>query len=108
MGKPYVIEYDEVGKAHYPGHSNKSYEMYVEEYGLDIYALLIKNDMLFHSGSNDDIINYCRNPIAVHSYATAWAEIMANAELFGGTESVSFKIKKKKLLKALKFLTAYQ
>jgi hypothetical protein len=43
-------------------------------------------------------------PYAKHLYATAWSELFANAELFGGFESDSFKIKRKKLIKALKLL----
>lgn len=104
IGKPYVIEYDTEGRAHYPNHSQKSYDVYTELYGLDVYALLIKSDMIFHSATMEEIQQYCRSSLAVHSYATAWAEIFSNAELFGGIESTSFKIKKKKLLRVFKFL----
>jgi hypothetical protein len=104
MGKPYCIVYGEDGKAHYPNHSQISYELYVSKFGQNVYADLIKNDMIFHSGSMEEIKSYCKNPIAIHSYATAWAEIFSNAELFGGIESTSFKIKKKKLIRSLKYL----
>lgn len=104
MGKPYIVEYDSEGKSHYPNHSQKSYEMYCEKFGEDVFAELIRNDMVFHSGTMEEIQEYCKNPLAKHSYATAWAEIYANAELFGGVESTSFKIKKKKLIRALKYV----
>jgi hypothetical protein len=104
MGKPYCIEYDEDGKPHYPNHSQKSYELFKNKFGNNIYAELIKNDMIFHSGTIEEIKSYCNKPIAIHSYATAWAEIYANAELFGGVKSTSFKIKRKKLLRALKYV----
>ena len=37
-------------------------------------------------------------------YLTAWSEILANSTMFGGKESDSFKIKRKKLIQAGKKL----
>jgi hypothetical protein len=102
ISKPYCIEYDEQGRAHYPDHSRKSYEMYCRIFGHDERAMMIRDDMLFHTAKSDDYEKIWSLPYSDHLYATSWAELFANAELFGGIESDSFKIKKKKLLKALK------
>jgi hypothetical protein len=104
MGKPYVIQYDENGKAHYPNHSEKSYELYCERFGHDKFADMIRLDMGFHTFKDEQLIELCKSPYAKDLYATAWAELYANAQLFGGFESDSFKIKRKKLIKALKLL----
>lgn len=63
---------------------------------------MIRNDMKFHTAKGDDLKETWQLPYVNHLYATAWAELFANAELFGGMESDSFKIKKKKLIKAFK------
>lgn len=102
IGKPYCIEYDEQGKAHYPNHAEVSYRIYCERFGHSIYADLIRHDMTFHTARGDDLIEAWKLPFADHLYATAWAELFANAELFGGTDSDSFKIKRKRLIQAFK------
>jgi len=104
MSKPYVIEYDSDGKAHYPDHSLKSFEMYCDKWEYDEFAEMIKHDMGFHTLKGCDLIEHCKLDNANHLYATAWAELYANSELFGGFNSDSFKIKRKKLIKALKYL----
>lgn len=65
---------------------------------------MIKHDMGFHILKGQELIDHCRLPYANDLYATAWAELFANAETFGGFDSDSFKIKRKKLIKALKYL----
>lgn len=108
IGKPYCIQYDEEGKPHYPNHSEVSYQIFKERYGDGILAELVKNDMGFHACKGEELEELCKLPFAQHLYATAWAELFANAELFGGTESTSFKIKRKKLIKAFKHLIQHQ
>lgn len=105
MSKPYIVEYDECNKPHYPNHSYRSYELYCERFGYDEYAELIKYDMGFHTYKGEELESLVRLPFSHHLYASAWAELFANAELFGGCESDSFKIKRKKLIKAFKMLT---
>jgi hypothetical protein len=102
ISKPYIIEYDESGKPHYPNHSERSYEMFKERFGNSIYADLIRNDMKFHTARGDDLKEAWNLPFADHLYATAWAELFANAALFGGRDSDSFKIKRKRLIQAFK------
>jgi hypothetical protein len=103
-GKPYCIEYDADGKAHYPNHSEVSYKVFLERYDEPEFAEMIRHDMGFHKLKGEELEQHCKLPFADHLYATAWAELFANAEIFGGFESESFKIKKKKLVKSLKYL----
>ena len=78
--------------------------MFIDRYGDSIFAEMILHDMDFHTLKGDDLKETCKLPYASHLYATAWAAIFSNAELFGGTQSDSFKIKRKKLIKAFRFL----
>jgi len=103
-GKPFCYTVDENGKEHYPNHSQVSFEKYIEMFGETDYANMILHDMDFHTKRGDEIKEIWKLPYADHLYATAWAELFANAAIFGGTESDSFKIKRKRLLKALKIL----
>lgn len=107
-GKPFCIEYGEDGKEHYPNHSEISYQTYIEMFGEAIpfreYAEMILHDMDFHTKRGTELVEVWNLPYADHLYASAWAEIFANAEIFGGVESESFKIKRKRLVKALGFL----
>lgn len=102
ISKPYVIEYDEKGNPHYPNHSYHSHLLYIQRYGHDEYADMILHDMDFHKKRGNELDNVWKLPYSSHLYATAWAEIYANSELFGGLDSTSFKIKRKQLVKALK------
>jgi hypothetical protein len=101
ISKPYIIEYDENGNPHYPNHSYHSHLLYIERFGHDQYADMILHDMDFHKKRGDDINKVWLLHYSNHLYATAWAEIYANSELFGGIDSTSFKIKRKQLIKAL-------
>jgi hypothetical protein len=101
-GKPFCQTIDENGKEHYPNHSEMSAKKYIEMFGSGPVADMILHDMDFHTKRGDDLVNTWRLSFADHLYATAWAEIFANAELFGGRESDSFKIKRKRLIQALK------
>lgn len=100
-GKPFCLYYDDEGKKHFPDHANVSYKIWSELFPeeKDIQNL-IKHDMDFHTLKGDDLINIWSNPLAPTLYFTAWAEIIANSKMFGGFDSTSFKIKKKKLIQA--------
>lgn len=105
IGKPYCIEYDEVGREHYPNHEELSALIYMEWTGEtlnDRDPQLILNDMAFHKARGEAIKEAWALPYADHIYATSWASLEANAESFGGRESDSYKIKRKHLLKCLK------
>lgn len=98
-GKPYCLTYDSSGKKHFPQHSEKSYYTWLDHGGDDKTAQLIKMDMLIHTIKTNDIDNFIKNPEAITLLIVGLAEIHANAELFGGIESVSFKIKWKQINK---------
>lgn len=105
IGKPYCIEYDEDGKAHYPNHSAISHQTYCDTFNAcpnSMTAQLILHDMDFHTARGEQICETWKLPFSDHLMATAWAELEANAELFGGRDSTSYKIKRKQLLKCLK------
>lgn len=90
-GKPYCKE----GNS-YPNHAEVSANTWLALHPEDhLVAELMRHDMDFHLGTHD-----WSSPLAPTLYLTAWAELFANASVFGGVESTSFKIKKKRLIKA--------
>jgi len=105
-GKPYCITYDETGREHYPNHSEVSSKRFLSIFGESFReeSEMILHDMDFHTLRGEDLLSTCNLPFADHLYATAWSELFANAEIFGGIESDSFKIKRKRLIKALKIM----
>lgn len=101
-GKPYCLTIDSENKNHYPNHAEESAQIHAQYFDCKIANTLIKNDMVFHQ-SNASELNFWleknQDKKMISSlYLTAWAEIFANSQLFGGFESEGFKIKKKKLL----------
>lgn len=104
-GKPLCLTVDETGRKHYPDHARWSKEQFLKLFPEEQQAAyLIEHDMDWHLAKNNaDFERLSKEPHAFTLYLTAWAEIHANAVLFGGTESDSFKIKRKRLEKALKF-----
>ena len=101
--KPYIRIIDESGKEHYPNHSFESSKRYIAEHGHDQFADMILHDMDFHTKRGEELKETWSLPYSDDLYFTAWSEIFANAELFGGRESDSFKIKRKRLIKAFKY-----
>lgn len=97
-GKPLVAEFKN-GKMHFSGHEYYSAYVYNSFLGKDRQVLrLIKNDMLIHKSKACDVGKL----LALRERATllivSLAEVHANAELFGGVKSDSFKIKYKKIV----------
>lgn len=104
-GKHLTLQVDESGRRHFPNHAATSAEQYRKVFPLDdLTAELIEQDMAFHVARGDALLETCRHPYAPELYLTAWAEIGANAEMFGGTKSQSYKIKAKRLQQAGKKL----
>jgi hypothetical protein len=91
-GKPYCLSLDDQGKRHFPNHADKSYEIW-KEIGNYQAAKLMKMDMLIHTIKNDQIDEFIKHPEAITLLIVGLAEIHANAEMFGGFDSTSFKIK---------------
>lgn len=101
ISKPFIKQIDESGKVHYPDHANKSAELFRNHIRNDnIIIDLIGLDMLCHTSSFEEI---CKLKLPTKIICTllisALAELHSNAELFGGIESDSFKIKFKRLEK---------
>ena len=108
-GKHLTLTVDDTGRRHYPGHAQASAEQYRLIFPQQsLIAELIAMDMEFHTLRGADLITLWEHPHASSLYLTAWAEIYANAQMFGGTASESFKIKRSRLIQAGKkspFLT---
>lgn len=103
-GKPRCRIVDEQGKQHFPNHAQVSYDVWLEAGGDTETAWYILHDMDFHILKGDDVKDLINDPRAVGLLLTAWAEVHANAQMFGGIESASFKIKRKHLEKQTKLL----
>lgn len=92
-GKPNCLELDEQGRSHFPNHADVSAKVFSEIFSNSRVENLIKSDMIVHTMSAADVPEFAKRDEAVSLLLTALAEIHANAEMFGGIESTSFKIK---------------
>lgn len=96
-GKPFCRTVDEDGRQHFPDHANVSKAIWLRHGGDQKIGDLIGMDMDAHLLKADDIPEFASRPQACALLLTALAEIHANASMFGGIESTSFKIKWKHL-----------
>lgn len=95
-GKPVCAD-----NGHFPDHAEHSANQWALLFPEDpIVADLMRMDMQFHSMNAADAAIFWEHPLAPTLYVTAWAEIRSNASMFGGEDSVSFKMKKKRLDRA--------
>jgi len=92
-GKPYCLTYDENGKRHFPNHAEKSYQTWLSVDGDPQVAKLIKLDMVIHTLKADEVDDFIKHPEAITLLLAGLAEVHANAKMFGGMDSTSFKIK---------------
>lgn len=92
-GKPYCIEYDEQGKRHFPDHSEVSYRTWMSFSEDQVVGNLIRGDMLIHQIKAAEVDDFIKRPDAITLLIVGLAEIHANAQMFGGLNSTSFKIK---------------
>lgn len=98
-GKHLTLEVGEDGKRRFPNHAEVSALQYQHLFPDDGFTInLIRKDMDFHILRGEELEELCKHPLAHILYFTAWAEINANAEMFGGTNSDSYKIKAKRLI----------
>ncbi len=105
-GKPYTLEIDAEGRRHFPNHAQVSAEIFRRLFpGDEISARLIEKDMLCHTLKGEEAEKFASDPDAPTLIITAWAELHSNAEkIFGGLDSTSFKIKRKKLIKMVNII----
>jgi hypothetical protein len=100
-GKPFCIEYDLTGKRRFPNHAEISKKIWNSVGGNELVGKLIGEDMVIHTCTASDIAVKlssewsCQDSITL--LIASLAEIHANASMFGGIESTSFKIKYKKV-----------
>lgn len=100
-GKPYCLEIDEEGRRHFPDHAVAS-ERVAREAGLpDEVCRLIGRDMEVHLLKDAGVEAFIAQGMtgALTLLITGLCEIHANASMFGGIESVSFKQKYKQINK---------
>jgi hypothetical protein len=98
IGKPFCLEIDFYGKQHFPDHANVSEYVYRRHFNQEetVVSRLIKMDMDIHT-KDLDIEKFCNRKEAITLLLVGLCELHSNCEMFGGIESVSFKIKWKKL-----------
>lgn len=101
-GKPYCLTIDEQGKRHFPNHAQVSYDTWIQATGDEQIGWYILHDMDMHVLRGDCLDQLLKDSRSLDLLLMAYSEIHANASMFGGIESTSFKIKKKKLDKAFK------
>lgn len=96
-GKPFVQIVDTDGRTHFPDHAAASERMWLKAGGDVEVGRLIRMDMDAHLLKGGQIADFASRPQAATLLLTALAEVHANAEMFGGLNSDSFKIKIKHL-----------
>jgi hypothetical protein len=89
-GKPYCKS---DGKRKFPNHAEVSYLRWLDVGGKLSTARLMKFDMMVHTMKSADVDTFAALPEAATLLLVGLAEIHANATIFGGMESTSFKIK---------------
>jgi hypothetical protein len=92
-GKPRCRTIDENGRQHFPGHAIHSEAVWLEAGGDAAAGRLIGLDMVVHEMFAAEILSFALIPESATLWLTALSEIHANAVLFGGMDTVSFKSK---------------
>jgi hypothetical protein len=98
-GKPFCLLVDSDGKRHFPNHSQVSFYYFNQVFDNPVAAQLVKHDMDIHTLKSDGVEEFCNNPYALTLLLTGISETHSNAQMFGGVESDSFKIKNKNISK---------
>lgn len=96
-GKPRVHSVDELGRAHFPEHARASAALWRELGGGEQEAWLMEHDMLLHAGSSEECQALAGHHLAPALLFASLAELHANAQMFGGTQTDNFKAKAKRL-----------
>lgn len=107
LGKPYCREIDADGKVHYPNHAEVSAEIWLALGDKREIGDLIRDDMLCHTLRPAGATAFASNPNALMLLVTALCELHANASMFGGISSDSFKAKFKRLEKSGNIIVSY-
>jgi len=95
IGKPFCKTYDiDTKNSHFYNHEKISSEIYP---GNDEIKNLIASDMIIHKIKEKDMDVFSTKEESISLLLTGLSEIHANAEMFGGINSTSFKIKYKQI-----------
>jgi len=101
LGKPYCRCVDENGKVHFPNHAETSQYVWSCVGGDETVGRLIKDDMVIHVASTEEIERKLNEEWdvadAVTLFIAALSELHSNAKMFSGLESDNFKGKWKKV-----------
>lgn len=96
-GKPFCEEKDEQGRVHFPKHASVSGELWKYMERNKKVGELIFQDMDIHLLKAIGIEEFAARDTALTLLLTGLSEVHANASMFGGIDSVSFKIKYKQI-----------
>lgn len=96
-GKPYCRTVDDQGRQHFPDHAAVSGRVWQSIGGNPLVGQLIQRDMEIHQIKDCDVDSFIANGYSRELLLTGLAEIHANASMFGGIDSISFKIKYKQI-----------
>jgi hypothetical protein len=96
-GKWRCLTIDDDGKRHFPNHAEVSYQIFKQAFNDNVAAELILHDMDIHLLKSDGVEDFCKNPHSTTLLLSGLAELHSNCNLFGGTNSTSFKIKLKSI-----------
>lgn len=105
-GKPECLVIGDDGRRHFPDHAKASESVATQLGCSDDVTWLIANDMWMHTCSAEDVnrVGLLRHDLIRVQMLVAFAEIHANAAMFGGIQTTSFKIKYKHVVKRAKVL----
>jgi hypothetical protein len=95
-GKPFCLTFGDDGRRHFPNHAQVSRETWLSLGECPEVGELIGMDMDVHL-LKEGVPEFAKRPQAAALLLTGLAEVHANAGLFGGVDSTSFKIKYKHL-----------
>lgn len=102
VGKPFCQVLDIDGKSHFPDHANISAQI-LSVMGKNCAVCdLARDDMDIHVLNSEKLSSKMQKWTSIHAITllmTSLAEIHANATIFGGIDSISFKIKFKNIKK---------
>ena len=94
-GKPYCIV-EQNNNIHFTNHANISYEIWTSLFpDQNQVASLIKMDMDIHTIKAEQLKEFVKRKECITLLLVGLSEIHSNAEMFGGIDSNSFKIKYK-------------
>lgn len=88
---------DDQGRQHFPDHARISSELWKLMGGTELECRLMAMDMDIHMLKGDGIQEFSTRPEAIQLMLIGLSEIHSNAQMFGGIQSDSFKMKWKQI-----------